>query len=189
MSTDYYHDTKLIGAQQSIRSDFIFPSVPKKDNCLFFYYGTEILTDKFIDYVHKELNFKIDTVFIFYKCVNTSPRLAHCDLYDKTTMGTNALNWSIGKPNGEMLWYEHTSTSEDIRIGKNNKGIEYPYILVNVDNKKPVASKVIDTEPTLVRTDILHAVQIENSPRWTISCRSNSTVTEPWGNLPKILNL
>jgi hypothetical protein len=187
MSNDYYYETKLIGAQSAIKEDFVFPSIPKKDNFLFFYYVNEVLKQEFIDYAHKELNFKIDAVFIFYKSVNSN--LAHCDLYDKNTIATNALNWSIGEPKGEMLWYEHIHTNDDIQIGKNNKGINYPYMLLDINNKQSVARKIIGKEPVLVRTDILHSVQIGNTPRWTISCRSNSTVTVPWKNLPTMLNI
>jgi hypothetical protein len=189
MSTDYFYDTNLVGAQFAIKEDFVFPKITKKDNFLFFYYSTEILKSQFIEYVHGRLNFKIDTVFLFYKAVNSNPRLAHYDLYDKNTIATNALNWCIGEPNGEMIWHDHINTDSDIRIGKNNKGIEYPYILVDVSNKQVPARKVIGKEPTLVRTDILHSVEIKNKPRWTISCRSNLTVTTPWKNLPAILNI
>lgn len=189
MSTDYFYDTNLSGAHSAIKENFVFPAILKKDNFLFFYYSTEILKSQFIEYVHKQLNFKIDTVFLFYKAVNSNPKLGHCDLYDKTTIATNALNWCIGEPNGEMMWHDHINTVDDIQIGKNNKGIEYPYILVDVSDKQPVARKVIGTEPTLVRTDILHSVEIENKPRWTVSCRSNLIVTTPWKNLPAILNI
>jgi len=189
MPTDYFYDTNLVGAEFAIKEDFVFPKIAKKDNFLFFYYSVEILKFQFIEYVYCQLNFKIDTVFLFYKAVNSNPKLGHCDLYDKTTIATNALNWCIGEPNGEMLWHDHTNTARDIRIGKNNKGIEYPYILVDVSNKQPVARKVIGKEPTLVRTDILHSVEIKDEPRWTISCRSNSTVTTPWKNLPTMLNI
>jgi hypothetical protein len=190
MSTDYYYyDTNLVGAQTSIKEDFVFPTIPKKDNFLFFYYSTEILKPQFIEYVQQSLNFKIDTVFLFYKAVNINPKLAHCDLYDKTTIATNALNWCISEPNGKMLWYDYPTSADDIQMGVNNKGIEYPYMLVNVENMKPIADKVIGKEPTLVRTDKLHAIDVNDTPRWTISCRSNLTVIEPWKNLSSILNI
>jgi hypothetical protein len=189
MSTDYFYDTNLVRAEFAIKEDFVFPKIAKKDNFLFFYYSTEILKSQFIEYVHDQLNFKIDTVFLFYKAVNSNPRLAHYDLYDKNTIATNALNWCIDEPNGEMMWHDHINTVNDIQIGKNNKGIDYPYILIDVSDKKPVARKVIGKEPVLVRTDILHSVEIENKPRWTVSCRSNLIVTTPWKNLPTMLNI
>ena len=188
MTDQYWHLTSITNTNCAVRSDFEFPPRPQ-DNKLFLYSAGEILNDDFIVSVYNQIKFKIDMVFLFYKSPNSRADTAHIDLYSATQPGTCALNWAVNGAQGEMRWYDYEFDYQDIKYAANNRGEQFPYMLVDVAGWQHVDSVVIGSQAILVRTDRLHAIENSSQDRWTISCRSSRLVTMPWDQVISELSL
>ena len=126
-----------------------------------------IFTEEWLQYISFEHHAKVDLAQIFYRAPHYQHPGAHVDIDRSDNLYGGGLNWTIDPDDAHMVWYNmpdqdptYTKRSETDR----NK--EWPLEDLVENNRC-----IIGQQPTLVRTDIPHTVDMGANERWLISVR------------------
>lgn len=126
-----------------------------------------IFTAEWLSYMQKDCLVKVDLAQIFYRAPHYQHPGAHVDIDQNDNLYGGGLNWTVDPDDAHMVWYDtpikdptYTKRSETDR----NK--EWPLEDL-IENSRCV----IGQQPTLVRTDIPHTVDMGANERWLISVR------------------
>ena len=149
--------------------------------------ATDIFTAEWTEYM-ESLGIPVYAVLMFYRHANELPWTAHVDvnIHHKTAKSefrSFAINWVIGGRNSEMIWYkmpDHTAPLHCSPAGT-------PYFQWKTEELTEIERYSIQSQPTLVRVDVPHAISVKEEPRLCISIR-NSTMPNDWDLVVKHLS-
>lgn len=110
---------------------------------------------------------------------------AHVDTVarDMAELQVFAVNWVIGGTGSTMSWYSASNTQP--HVAYTSTGI--PYASWPLSELIEIERTNISLAPTLVRTDIPHAITVSNESRKCISVRFNTPATD-WNSVVALLH-
>ena len=159
---------------------------PKENKVLIWRFKShEIFDPTWLHYI-RSIGLLVSGVMVFYRPAGSSSDLyAHIDKYSDKTLVSSALNWVIDGRDSEMVWYK-TPTDVSTKSFKltmaNTKYVNWPITeLVEIDRKK------IESELTLVRVDVPHAIKMGDGPRLCISVRLINSYTLRWNSVVDLM--
>jgi hypothetical protein len=88
-----------------------------------------------------------------------------------------AINWVIGGRDSEMSWYRMPERTPDVNYTSANT----PYIEWPVKELVEIDRCCIQSQPTMVRVDVPHAISVKDEARIAISVRSNG-IPNDWNS-------
>lgn len=133
----------------------------------------DIVDAEWLKYIEK-LNIPIvNHAMLFYRPSNFNTNFAHIDIkVGSVDCDISGLNFVVGGEDSDMIWYE---------LPKKEKKILYtvaetPYINWPIDELKEIDKTRIQSNLTLVRVDVPHAIIMGEKPRWAISIRLKGNI-------------
>ena len=126
-----------------------------------------IFSQEWLDYVEKEWNLSVDLAQIFFRKPYYQHPGAHVDIDQEDNLYGGGLNWTIDPDDAQMVWYQTPDVDpEYTQRSHTDRNKEWP-----LDILSEVGRCTIGQEPTLVRTDIPHTVDMGANERWLVSVR------------------
>ena len=120
-----------------------------------------------IKYIKHDLGLELDIAQIFFRKPYYQHPGAHVDIAQDLSLYGGGLNWTLDPDDAHMVWYEYPSNEPCFnQRSTTDVNKEWPLgQLTEVDRY------IIGQQPTLVRTDIPHTVDMGANERWLVSAR------------------
>jgi len=126
-----------------------------------------IFTEEWLQYISFEHHAKVDLAQIFYRAPHYQHPGAHVDIDRSDNLYGGGLNWTIDPDDAHMVWY-NMPDQDPTYTKRSETDINKEWPLEDlVENNRCI----IGQQPTLVRTDIPHTVDMGANERWLISVR------------------
>lgn len=126
-----------------------------------------IFTEEWLQYISFEHHAKVDLAQIFYRAPHYQHPGAHVDIDQSDNLYGGGLNWTIDSDDAHMVWYDMPEQDPIYtRRSETDRNKEWPLEELVENNRC-----IIGQQPTLVRTDIPHTVDMGANERWLISVR------------------
>jgi hypothetical protein len=144
---------------------------------------SDMFTADWLEYM-SDLGMPITATMMFQRQVNTVQSSAHVDvmisdkqtpesLLKQTPICRNfAINWVIGGRDSEMKWYNLPGIPNDGSTVQFNLA-NTPYMNWPITELTEIDRCCIQSQPTMVRVDMPHAIEVKDEPRIAISVRTN----------------
>jgi hypothetical protein len=164
---------------KALKYDFEWPILKSKYNRGLWYYNdvTSMLDSEWLLRT-KQMGLEFNSALIFYKPAEYIIENAHIDVIkrDPPEKVVCAFNWTIGGNGSEMIWYnDPTNTLEITWLPGGIPVANYSLSELHEINRTRISNCL-----TMVRTDIPHAIQCSNDPRWCISLRPKHGFYSTW---------
>lgn len=126
-----------------------------------------IFKANFLEELFLKNQIQVDLAQIFYRAPNYQHPGAHVDIGQDGNLYGAGLNWTVGPDDAEMTWYE-MPTTEGISTKRSETDQNKEWLLEELTE---IDRLCIGQNPTLVRTDVPHTVEMGENERWLISAR------------------
>jgi len=126
-----------------------------------------LFSNDWLDYTVNEYGVKVDLAQIFMRKPHYQHPGAHVDIDQNDNLYGGGLNWTLDPDDAEMVWYD-TPEQDPVYTQRSHtdRNKEWP-----LESLTECARCTIGQQPTLVRTDIPHTVDMGTNERWLISVR------------------
>lgn len=126
-----------------------------------------LFDSKWIEYVKNDLKLELDIAQIFFRKPYYQHPGAHVDIAQDLSLYGGGLNWTLDPDDAHMVWYEYPDTEPNFtRRSTTDVNKEWP-----LEDLTEIDRCIIGQQPTAVRTDIPHTVEMGANERWLISAR------------------
>jgi hypothetical protein len=120
-----------------------------------------------IRYIKHDLGLELDIAQIFFRKPYYQHPGAHVDIAQDLSLYGGGLNWTLDPDDAHMVWYEYPSNEPCFnQRSTTDVNKEWP-----LEQLTEVDRCIIGQQPTLVRTDIPHTVDMSANERWLVSAR------------------
>ena len=120
-----------------------------------------------IKYIKHDLGLELDIAQIFFRKPYYQHPGAHVDIAQDLSLYGGGLNWTLDPDDAHMVWYEYPSNEPCFnQRSTTDVNKEWP-----LEQLTEVDRCIIGQQPTLVRTDIPHTVDMGANERWLVSAR------------------
>ena len=120
-----------------------------------------------IKYIKHDLGLELDIAQIFFRKPYYQHPGAHVDIAQDLSLYGGGLNWTLDPDDAHMVWYEYPS-NEPCFNQRSTTDVNKEWLLEQLTE---VDRCIIGQQPTLVRTDIPHTVDMGANERWLVSAR------------------
>lgn len=139
----------------------------------------DIFTTDWLEYMDSQ-NIPVNGIMIFNRRAGEGmDTLAHVDVHAHQKPGSEyrsfAINWVIGGSDSEMIWYDMPEIIPPVGYS----AINTPHLRWPVRELTEIDRSCIQSQPTMVRVSMPHAISIKNEPRICISVRTNG-IPDNW---------
>lgn len=127
------------------------------------------------------LGLEFSALMLFHRKPFVGTNGAHIDLNtkDNTQIDTYAVNWILGGAGSQMIWYE--LPPGDLPVSYTSANTPYTYWPLNELTEIDRCS--IRLQPTLVKIDKPHSIEMGPEERWCISARPRLKNRMEWDEL------
>jgi len=141
----------------------------------------DIFTTDWLEYMNSR-SMPVNGIMVFNRTSKIGKDmdiLAHVDVHIHRKLESAyrafAVNWVIGGSDSEMIWYDMPENIPPLSYTPaSTPYLEWPAIELNESDRC-----CIQSQPTMVRVSVPHAISVKNEPRICISVRTNG-VPDNW---------
>lgn len=132
-----------------------------------------IFTDEWQKYLTNTVGLTIDIAQIFFRKPYYQHPGAHVDIDRNDNLYGGGINWTLDPDDADMVWYDMPNVDPIYtKRSETDRNREWPLEILTEH-----ARCTIGQNPTLVKTDIPHTIDMRANERWLISVRFNGLQT------------
>ena len=126
-----------------------------------------LFSKEWIDYIRNDLGLELDIAQIFFRQPYYQHPGAHVDVAKDLTIYGAALNWTLDIDDADMVWYNYPDQDPNF-TQRSASDVNYEWPLGQLTE---LDRCTVGQQPTLVRTDVPHSVDMRSNERWAVSVR------------------